>query len=131
MAKAVKKSKKKKRGLRGMSGAAGAGAAGSSLRPQFVKKTPPCVGTCPNQNAIREMLMAISKAEDLEKSYEQAFEEAFYIFMETTPFLSVCGRVCPHPCEGEWASATARRRKGRSASTASRGSSGISVSRRA
>jgi NADPH-dependent glutamate synthase beta subunit-like oxidoreductase len=100
MAKVVKKAKKK-RGLRGMSGGAGAGAAGSSLRPQFVQKTPPCVGTCPNQNAVREMLMAIAKAEDLEKSYEQAFEEAFYIFMETTPFPSVCGRVCPHPCEGE------------------------------
>ena len=100
MAHAVKKSKKK-RGLRGMGGGSGAGAAGSSMRPKFVPKMPPCVGTCPNQNAIREMLMAISKAEALDKPYEQAFEEAFYIFMETTPFLSVCGRVCPHPCEGE------------------------------
>ena len=101
MAKAVKTTKKKKRGLRGMSGGAGAGSAGSALRPKFVEKTPPCVGTCPNHNAIREMLMTISKAEDLEKSSEQAFEEAFYIFLETTPFPSVCGRVCPHPCEGE------------------------------
>jgi NADPH-dependent glutamate synthase beta subunit-like oxidoreductase len=57
------------------------------------------VGTCPNQNAIREMLTTISQAEDLEKPHEQAFEEAFYIFLETTPFPSVCGRVCPHPCE--------------------------------
>jgi NADPH-dependent glutamate synthase beta subunit-like oxidoreductase len=98
---AVKKTKKKKRGLKGMSGGAGAGSAGSSLRPKLVEKTPPCVGTCPNQNAIREMLMTISNAEKFEKSYQQAFEEAFYIFMETTPFPSVCGRVCPHPCEGE------------------------------
>ena len=37
--------------------------------------------------------------EEFEKSYDQAFEEAFYIFMETTPFPAVCGRVCPHPCE--------------------------------
>jgi len=101
MAKVVKKIKKKKRGLRGMSGGAGAGAAGSSLRPAFVEKLPPCAGTCPNQNAVREMLMTISKAEVLEKSSEQAFEKAFHIFMETTPFPSVCGRVCPHPCEGE------------------------------
>jgi NADPH-dependent glutamate synthase beta subunit-like oxidoreductase len=101
MAKVVKKSKRKKRGLRGMSGGSGAGAAGSSLRPAFVEKMPPCVGTCPNQNAVREMLMTISRAEVLEKSYEQAFEEAFYLFMETTPFPSTCGRVCPHPCEGE------------------------------
>ena len=99
MAKAVKKSKKKKRGLRGMSG--GAGSAGSALRPKFVTKMPPCVGTCPNQNAVREMVMTISRAESLEKSQEQAFEEAFHLFLETTPFPSVCGRVCPHPCEGE------------------------------
>jgi len=99
MAKVVKKGKKKKRGLRGMG--AGAGAAGSSLRPAFVEKMPPCVGTCPNQNAVREMVMTISRAEALEKPQEQAFEEAFYLFLETTPFPSVCGRVCPHPCEGE------------------------------
>ena len=99
MATAVKK-KKKKLGLRGM-GSSGAGAAGSALRPKPVEKTPPCVSTCPNHNAIREMLMTISKAEELGKSRDQAFEEAFYIFMETTPFPSVCGRVCPHPCEGE------------------------------
>jgi NADPH-dependent glutamate synthase beta subunit-like oxidoreductase len=101
MAKVVKKSKKKKRGLRSLGGGAGAGSAGSSLRPKFVERTPPCVGTCPNQNAVREMVMTISMAEALEKPYAQAFEEAFYIFMETTPFPSVCGRVCPHPCEGE------------------------------
>jgi len=101
MAKVVKKSKKKKRGLRSLGGGAGAGTAGSALRPKFVERTPPCVGTCPNQNAVREMVMTISMAEALEKPYEQAFEEAFYIFMETTPFPSVCGRVCPHPCEGE------------------------------
>jgi NADPH-dependent glutamate synthase beta subunit-like oxidoreductase len=101
MATVVKKGKKKKRGLRSMGGGAGAGAAGSALRPSFVQKMPPCVGTCPNQNAVREMVMTISKAEDLGKPSERAFEEAFYIFMETTPFLSVCGRVCPHPCEGE------------------------------
>ena len=47
------------------------------------------------------MLITIQKAEDYGKSYDQAFEEAFYIFMEKTPFPSVCGRVCPHPCETE------------------------------
>jgi NADPH-dependent glutamate synthase beta subunit-like oxidoreductase len=45
--------------------------------------------------------MTVSKAEDFEKTYDQAFEEAAYIFLETTPFPSVCGRVCPHPCETE------------------------------
>jgi NADPH-dependent glutamate synthase beta subunit-like oxidoreductase len=47
------------------------------------------------------MLTTISKAEDYGKSNDQAFEEAFYIALETTPFPSVCGRVCPHPCESE------------------------------
>jgi NADPH-dependent glutamate synthase beta subunit-like oxidoreductase len=98
MATAKKKTKKKKRGLGGMR-SAGAGAAGSQLRPSLVEKMPPCVDTCPNGNAIREALMTISKAEDFGKSNDQAFEEAFYLFMETTPFPSVCGRVCPHPCE--------------------------------
>jgi NADPH-dependent glutamate synthase beta subunit-like oxidoreductase len=93
-----KVAKKKKRGLKTLrSGGAGPGV--STLRPGFVDKLPPCVGTCPNHNAVREMLMTISKAEDFEKPYEQAFEEAFYTFLETTPFPSVCGRVCPHPCE--------------------------------
>jgi NADPH-dependent glutamate synthase beta subunit-like oxidoreductase len=102
MAQVVKKKKKKKRGLKSMrGGAGGAGAAGSSLRPAFVEGTPPCADGCPNHNAVREMLMTISKAEDLGKSPEQAFEAAFYVFLETTPFPSVCGRVCPHPCESE------------------------------
>jgi NADPH-dependent glutamate synthase beta subunit-like oxidoreductase len=50
---------------------------------------------------IRKALMTVSKAEDYEKTPEQAFTEAAYIFMETTPFPAVCGRVCPHPCETE------------------------------
>ncbi len=51
----VKKTKKKKgRGLKGLR-SGGAGSAGSELRPALVEKTPPCVGTCPNNNAIREM----------------------------------------------------------------------------
>jgi NADPH-dependent glutamate synthase beta subunit-like oxidoreductase len=87
----------KKRGLK--TRAVGAASAASTLRPAFVEKRPPCVDGCPNNNAIREMLMTISKAEEREKPYDQAFEEAFYIFLETTPFPSVCGRVCPHPCE--------------------------------
>ena len=99
MAKVVKK---KKRGLKSLrSGGGGAGERGSNLRPHFVEKLPPCKKGCPNHNGIRKMLMTISKAEDYQKPIEQAFEEAFHIFLETTPFPSVCGRVCPHPCETE------------------------------
>jgi NADPH-dependent glutamate synthase beta subunit-like oxidoreductase len=93
----AKVAKKKKRGLR----TASASPSTSTLRPLFVEKQPPCSAGCPNHNAIREMLTTILRAKDLEKPYEQAFGEAFQSFLETTPFPSVCGRVCPHPCESE------------------------------
>jgi NADPH-dependent glutamate synthase beta subunit-like oxidoreductase len=97
MAKVVKR---KKRGLKGMSRSAGAsGVETSPLRPKFVEKIPPCIDNCPNHNRIREALMAVSRAEDLGKSYDQAMEEAWRTLLETTPFPAVCGRVCPHPCE--------------------------------
>jgi NADPH-dependent glutamate synthase beta subunit-like oxidoreductase len=97
MAKVVKKKKRKLGSL----GSSSSGGDVSPLRPQFVEKTPPCAARCPNHNAVREILMTISRAEELGKSYDQAFEDAFYIFLETTPFPAVCGRVCPHPCESE------------------------------
>jgi NADPH-dependent glutamate synthase beta subunit-like oxidoreductase len=99
MAKVVKK-KKKKRGLGGFA-VGTAGKIESPLRPKGVPKRPPCSDNCPNHNPIRKMLVTIQKAEDHGKSYEQAFEEAFYIFLDKTPFPSICGRVCPHPCETE------------------------------
>lgn len=99
MAKIVKK---KKKGLKGLGRSSGGSAVETSpLRPQFVEKRPPCGDSCPNHNPIRKALMTIQKAEDYEKPYEQAFKEAFYMFLNKTPFPSVCGRVCPHPCETE------------------------------
>jgi NADPH-dependent glutamate synthase beta subunit-like oxidoreductase/Pyruvate/2-oxoacid:ferredoxin oxidoreductase delta subunit len=95
----VKKKKKPLKSLRGSGG--GSGVETSPLRPKFVEKLPPCGDNCPNHNAIRKMLMTISKASDYQIPVEKAFEDAFYIFLETTPFPSVCGRVCPHPCESE------------------------------
>ncbi|MFH1373619.1 MAG: NAD(P)-binding protein [bacterium] len=99
MAKVVKKKKKKLGGLSRGTGTSGVEM--SSLRPQLIEKKPPCGHTCPNHNKIRKALMTISRAEDFEKTYEQALEEAWQIWMETSPFPSVCGRVCPHPCETE------------------------------
>jgi len=93
--------KKKKKGLKSLRGGGSSSIETSPLRPQFIEKRPPCGDGCPNHNAIRKMLMTISKTEDFEKTYDQTYEEAFYIFLETTPFPSVCGRVCPHPCETE------------------------------
>ena len=97
----VKIVKKKKKGLRTLRGGGGSSVETSSLRPQFVEKLPPCIDNCPNHNHVRAILMTIAKAEELEKPKDKAFEEAFHLFMETTPFPSVCGRVCPHPCETE------------------------------
>jgi NADPH-dependent glutamate synthase beta subunit-like oxidoreductase/Pyruvate/2-oxoacid:ferredoxin oxidoreductase delta subunit len=94
------KKKKKKRSIRSFS-SGGSGVETSPLRPKNVPKMPPCGDRCPNHNQIRKALMTVSKAEDYGKTPEQAIEEAAYIFLETTPFPAVCGRICPHPCESE------------------------------
>lgn len=100
MAKVLKKKKGlKKRG--GLGGRGGGGKQQSTRRPHLVKKTPPCQSGCPNRNDIRTAIMTISTAEHFGKTIDQAIEESFYTFLETTPFPSVCGRVCPHPCESE------------------------------
>ncbi len=94
--------KKEKKGLKGLSRSSGSSSVEtSSLRPQFIEKLPPCICNCPNHNQIRSILMTVSKTEDLGRTYDQSLEEAWHIFLETTPFPSVMGRVCPHPCETE------------------------------
>ncbi|MDX9857441.1 MAG: NAD(P)-binding protein [candidate division Zixibacteria bacterium] len=99
MAKVVKKVKKL--GGLGRSSGGASSRETSDLRPYLVEKIPPCINTCPNQNQIRECLMIVHKAEAYGKTQEQAFEEAWHRWTETSPFPSVCGRVCPHPCETE------------------------------
>jgi dissimilatory sulfite reductase flavoprotein subunit len=71
----------------------------SPLRPKLVEKRPPCSDTCPSGNRIREFLTTIAQAEHLGKTTDQAFQEAWEIYTDTSPFPSVCGRVCPAPCE--------------------------------
>ena len=73
----------------------------SPLRPKNIEKEPPCVHGCPNSNQIRDILMIVSRAEDMGKSYDQAFEEAWDLLIETNPMPAVTERVCPHPCELE------------------------------
>ncbi|MFC1596393.1 NAD(P)-binding protein [Planctomycetota bacterium] len=94
------KKKKKKKGL-GSGGFSGGsrGREQSPLRPQNNEKMPPCRNACPSGNRIREFLTTIAQAERLKKPIEQAFQEAWEIYTDTSPFPSVCGRVCPHPCE--------------------------------
>ncbi len=89
--------KKKKLGVRSFSG--GGGREQSPLRPKHVEKKPPCNHTCPSGNQIRGFITTLADAQKLGKTQEQALEEAWYIYTHTSPFPSVCGRVCPAPCE--------------------------------
>jgi NADPH-dependent glutamate synthase beta subunit-like oxidoreductase len=97
---AVKKVKKKKKkfGARTFSGGA---REMSPERPRHVEKKPPCHATCPSGNHIRKFLTTLAQAEHLGRSTDQAFEQAWEIYTDTSPFPSVCGRVCPAPCETE------------------------------
>jgi NADPH-dependent glutamate synthase beta subunit-like oxidoreductase len=79
----------------------GAGGEISPLRPRAVEKLPPCTAHCPSGNDIRGWLTTIAHREKLGMSLEEACDSAFYLEVETNPFPSVMGRVCPHPCEGE------------------------------
>ncbi len=99
MAKIVKKAKKPLGGLRSHS-AGGSSVESSPLRPVQVPKTPPCADGCPNETNIREFLTTISWSDDNGGNHPEAFEKAWNILTEKNPFPSVCGRVCPHPCEG-------------------------------
>ena len=94
------KKKKKKKGLgERIAASSSRGREQSPLRPKHVEKMPPCRNACPSGNRIREFITTIALAERLKKSPQQAFEEAWEIYTDTSPFPAVCGRVCPHPCE--------------------------------
>jgi len=100
MAKIVKKVKRPLGSLRSYS-SGGSAVETSSLRPVQAVKTPPCSNGCPNGTNIREFLTTISWTEDNGGSYEESFEKAWNLLVEKNPFPSICGRVCPHPCESE------------------------------
>lgn len=96
---------KKKLKVGGRSAGASSGSSGGVVktpyRPKHDKKLPPCKLGCPNNNSIRAMLTTIAHAEELGHPMHEAYQKAFNLFAETQPFMSVCGRVCPHPCEKE------------------------------
>ncbi len=94
------KEKKKKSGIGSrLAGGGGSGSQISPLRPRYLEKLPPCAGNCPSGNDIRGWLTDISLREKLGMSLDEACERAWRSYMETNPFPSVMGRVCPHPCE--------------------------------
>jgi NADPH-dependent glutamate synthase beta subunit-like oxidoreductase/Pyruvate/2-oxoacid:ferredoxin oxidoreductase delta subunit len=97
MAKKVVKKKKKKFGAGGFTGSKSREL--SSLRPRHVEKDPPCRVECHSANDVRTFVTKIAQAERLGKDLDQAYEEAWRVYTNTSPFPSILGRVCPAPCE--------------------------------
>ncbi|MGD9201539.1 MAG: 4Fe-4S binding protein, partial [Chitinispirillia bacterium] len=54
--------------------------------------TAPCQRSCPSGIDIPKYIGAIAKSD---------FDGAVQIMMEKNPLLSICGRICPAPCETE------------------------------
>jgi NADPH-dependent glutamate synthase beta subunit-like oxidoreductase len=63
-----------------------------TLMPVNIMQTPPCTHSCPAGNDIRGFLRVLADKKD--------YEQAWHILTRTNPLPSICGRVCPHPCEG-------------------------------
>ncbi len=94
------KKKKKKKSLTRLSARSSIGGI-SLLRPRYEEKLPPCTSHCPSENDIRGWLTVIDQREKLGLSLEQAMDKAWQIEVETNPFPSIMGRICPHPCESK------------------------------
>jgi NADPH-dependent glutamate synthase beta subunit-like oxidoreductase len=54
--------------------------------------TSPCMVVCPAHNNIQGFVSLAAKG---------ISQRAIQLIKETSPFPSVCGRVCPHPCEAD------------------------------
>lgn len=96
----VKKEKSSRFGSRSSS-SGGTSRETSPYRPVHVDKKPPCMAACPSGTKIREILRTIAETEDRGKTYEESYRDAFHILSEKNPLPATCGRVCPHPCEGD------------------------------
>ncbi|MFH1810466.1 MAG: NAD(P)-binding protein [Pseudomonadota bacterium] len=79
----------------------GAGGGVSSARPNQVEKLAPCMGKCPSGNDVRGFITVVSQAKKTGLSDDQALQKAWELYVETNPFPSSMGRICPHPCESE------------------------------
>jgi len=58
----------------------------------FQPRTSPCEADCPAGNPIQKISYLVR---------DHRFEEAAEYLRARNPFPGVCGRVCPHPCEGK------------------------------
>jgi len=54
------------------------------------QETSPCKIGCPAKNNVQGYVNLAAKGK---------FQEALHLIKETSPFPSICGRICPHPCE--------------------------------
>jgi NADPH-dependent glutamate synthase beta subunit-like oxidoreductase len=54
------------------------------------QETSPCKMACPAQNNVQGYVNLAAKGK---------FKEALQLIKETSPFPSICGRICHHPCE--------------------------------
>ncbi len=54
-------------------------------------ENPKCIKACPLNQDVPGYVIQIA---------EGNFDEALRIIMKDNPFPRICGRVCPHPCEG-------------------------------
>ncbi len=61
----------------------------ATQQPHRREWTPPCNHVCPAGNDVQGFLQALALKQT---------DEALGILLRTTPFPSICGRVCPAPC---------------------------------
>ncbi len=59
-------------------------------KPVFLERVAPCNGACPAGEDIDRVMLL---------NGQERFGDAYLKILEENPFPSVCGRVCPHPCE--------------------------------
>jgi NADPH-dependent glutamate synthase beta subunit-like oxidoreductase len=71
----------------------------TALRPRFVEKRPPCAEKCPAGSDVRGWLTSLAAAEADGRTRDEAYDAAWRTIVETNPFPSTLGRICPHPCE--------------------------------
>jgi 2-oxoacid:acceptor oxidoreductase delta subunit (pyruvate/2-ketoisovalerate family) len=71
-------------------GSAGKTGSWRDFRPVWTQFNSPCVHDCPISNRLPQIFEAIRNGK---------LEEAAKILLETNPFPSITGRICPHFCQ--------------------------------
>ncbi len=58
----------------------------------YMEKTAPCESACPSHLHVPDYIALVREGSPV---------TSLALIHETLPFASVCGRICPHPCEQE------------------------------